>query len=250
MSKINLESAENNMDKISRTLAELNQLVESKKEEIEQNLSKFNELLSSNRKKSEQLINEQNSEEALKTELQSKLDQLSNELDELTHQRSVLEAEIASKQKDLEALANLILEKEKKKTELQLTVESNQQKLDTINRKIEEYEALIEATKEETEANRKIKEQEIIELEEQYQTTVSRVKALKYLVKKNLINLPEVQVIRSLSAPGMDSEQNIRKMSGVSDQLIRKILLDLDSKGIISFDPLTGKIQVLTTIDI
>ena len=47
------------------------------------------------------------------------------------------------------------------------------------------------------------------ELMEQFNRMVSRSKALIYLVKKDVINLPEIQVIRSLKVPGVDNEENL-----------------------------------------
>ena len=48
----------------------------------------------------------------------------------------------------------------------------------------------------------------------------------------------------------MDNEENIRKTSGVSDEVVRKVLLDLDERGVISFDPLTRKVQKIGEIDL
>ncbi|MBY9001007.1 MAG: hypothetical protein KGD64_08845 [Candidatus Heimdallarchaeota archaeon] len=88
------------------------------------------------------------------------------------------------------------------------------------------------------------------DLNGQYTQMISRSKALKYLVKKDIVVLPEIQVIRSLTTPGINTEENLKKMSGVSDQVIRNILVELANREIITFESHTGRFQVITEIDI
>lgn len=159
-------------------------------------------------------------------------------------------SEIQSKRQDLEKLNSVILTEEKNKTELQTETVGKEEKLQSLNRKIEENQVLIEATKEETEKEILAKNQELMKLSDEKDKIISRAKALKYLLKKNIISLPEINVIRSLNVPGVDTEENIRKTSGVSDQIVRKILMDLDERGIITYETLSGKVQKLTRIDI
>ena len=94
------------------------------------------------------------------------------------------------------------------------------------------------------------REIKIAELTEHHNRILSRSKSLEYLIKKDIITLPEIQVIRSLNTPGIDTMDNLRKTSGVSVEIIRKILRDLDSREIITFDSSSGKIRKLTKIDI
>jgi chromosome segregation ATPase len=250
MSKVNLESAKNNIERVSSNLSELQQLLLSKKEEISNKVKDFDDLLSNFFKNADEKNQAISQEEERKTNNTSKLDQLNQQLQELTHQKDILLSEISSKQKDIEQLSNVTLEREKSNTELTLQVDSNTERISDFKRKIEELDVLSQATRDETKEEMRRREIKNAELNEQYNRLISRSRALIYLVKNDIVNLPEIQVLRSLNVPGVDSELNLRKTSGVSENLIRNVLVDLDRREIISFDPHTGRIQILTNIDI
>ena len=250
MSKVNLESAKNNIERVSSNLNELQQLLLSKKEEISNKVKDFNDLLSNFFKNADEKNQAISQEEERKSDNTSKLNQLNQQLQELTHQKDILQSEISSKQRDIEQLTNVTLEREKTNTELTLQVDSNTERISDFKRKIEELDVLSQATRDETKEEMRRREIKNAELNEQYNRIISRSRALIYLVKNDLVNLPEIQVLRSLNVPGVDSELNLRKTSGVSENLIRNVLVDLDRREIISFDPHTGRIQILTNIDI
>ncbi len=250
MSRVNLESAQNNIERLSNNLNELQQILSSKTDELNVKIREFNDVLSSFSREAEEKNQSINSLEEIKSKNNEELEQLNKDLQELTYRKDVLQSEIASKRKDIEQISALVLEREKTNTEANLQVDSLTERVANFNRKVEEFEVLTNALVEETKEQTRTREIKNAELSEQYTRIISRSKALQYLVKKDIISLPEIQVIRSLNTPGIDTIDNLRKTSGVSEDIIRKILQDLDRREVIAFNPSTGKIQVLTRIDI
>ncbi|UJG43299.1 MAG: hypothetical protein K9W46_13115 [Candidatus Heimdallarchaeum endolithica] len=250
MSKVNVQIALNNIERIKSELEELTQLVVGLKEDLNYSVENSKNSLSSILKKNEEKSENINILETTRKDLQRQISEKTSELNEKTSKKDILNSEIQSKRQDLEKLNSVILTEEKNKTELQTETIGKEEKLQTLNRKIEEKQVLIEATREDTEKEILAKNEQIRKLNDEKDKIVSRAKALKYLLKKNIISLPEINVIRSLNVPGVDTEENIRKTSGVSDQIVRKILMDLDERGIITYETLSGKVQKLTEIDI
>jgi chromosome segregation ATPase len=250
MSRVNLESAKNNIERILTSLNEIQQLLTSKTQEINGKVREFNDSLTSYFRQAEEKDQQIKQEEEKKASNSSTLEQDNQKLQELTHNKDVLQSEITSKQRDIEQLSALILEREKTFTELSVQVDSLTERISDLKRKDEELEVLTQATLDEVKEELRRKEIQHAELSTEYNKMISRTKALKYLVKQDIVNFPEIQVIRSLTVPGVDNEENLKKTSGVSDQIIRNILTDLDRRGIIAFDLHTGKFQVLTELDI
>ena len=250
MSRVNLESAQNNVERITTNLNELQQILVSKKEEISSKINEISGILSSFFKQADELNQLISQEEEKKSKNTAELDQLNQKLQGLNHNKDVLQSEIASKQKDIQQLLDLIMEREQIFTELNMQVDSLTEKISGFKRKIEELDVLSQSTLEETKEEMRNREIKLADLKGQYTKMVSRSKALKYLVQKDIVVLPEIQVIRSLTGPGINTEENLKKMSGVSDQIIRNILVELDKREIITFNQSTGAFQVITEIDI
>jgi len=250
MSRVNLESAQNNIERLASNLNELIQVLTSKKGEIDSKVRDFSEELASFFKEVDEINQSINSGEEKKTQSSSQLDQLSNELQEITYRKDVLQSEITSKQRDIEQLSALILEREKISTEANLQVDSLNERISDLRRKIEEFDVLTNALNEETKEHTRAREIKLAELDNNINRVISRSKSLQFLVKKDIVTLPEIQVLRSLNTPGVDTAENLKKTSGVSDDLIRKILQDLARREIIQYDPTSGRFQILTSIDI
>ncbi len=250
MSRVNLESAQNNIERLAANLEELQQVLASKKEEINGKIRELTEVLSSFFKEADEINQTINSGEEKKSQSSNQLDQLKNELQELNHRRDILLSEITSKQKDIEQLSALILEREKVSTEVILQVDSLKERVADLRRKIEEFNVLTDALNEETKEQTRTREIKNAELENNFNRILSRSKSLQYLVKNDIVTLPEIQVLRSLNVPGVDNAENLKKTSGVSDDIIRKILQDLSQREIIEYDPASGKFKLLSKIDI
>ena len=250
MSRVNLESAQNNIERLAANLEELQQVLASKKEEINGKIRELTEVLSSFFKEADEINQTINSGEEKKSQSSNQLDQLKNELQELNHRRDILLSEITSKQKDIEQLSALILEREKVSTEVILQVDSLKERVADLRRKIEEFNVLTDALNEETKEQTRTREIKNAELENNFNRILSRSKSLQYLVKNDIVTLPEIQVLRSLNVPGVDNAENLKKTSGVSDDIIRKILQDLSQREIIEYDPASGKFKLLSDIDI
>ena len=250
MSRVNLESAQNNIERLAANLEELQQVLASKKEEINGKIRELTEVLSSFFKEADEINQTINSGEEKKSQSSNQLNQLKNELQELNHRRDILLSEITSKQKDIERLSALILEREKVSTEVILQVDSLKERVADLKRKIEEFDVLTDALNEETKEQTRTREIKNAELENNYNRILSRSKSLQYLVKNDIVTLPEIQVLRSLNVPGVDNAENLKKTSGVSDDIIRKILQDLSQREIIEYDPASGKFKLLSDIDI
>lgn len=250
MSRVNLESAHNNVERISNNLNELQQILSSKKDELKAKINEINGILSTYFKQADdnnQLIAQ---EEEKKNKNTTELDQFKQKLQELNHNKDVLQSEISSKQKDIQQLLNLIMEREQISTELSMQIDSLNEKLDGFKRKIEEFDVLQQSTSEETSKILRERELQLTDIRTKYTQMVSRSKALKYLVKKDIVVLPEIQVLRSLTTPGINTEENLKKMSGVADEVIRKILVELAQREIITYESHTGRFQVISDIDI
>lgn len=250
MSRVNLESAQNNIGRVTSNLDELQQILSSKKDEVATKINEINGILTTYFKQADDLNQLIAQEEEKKSNNTAELDQLNQKLQELTHNKDVLQSEISSKQKDIQQLLNLIMEREQISTELNMQVDSLDEKMSGFKRKIEELDVLSQSTSSETSEAIRNKEVQLADLNGQYTMMISRSKALKYLVKKDIVVLPEVQVIRSLTTPGISTEENLKKMSGVSEEIIRNILVELAKREIISFEPHTGRFQVISEIDI
>ncbi|MHA1345484.1 MAG: hypothetical protein ACTSVO_10400 [Candidatus Heimdallarchaeaceae archaeon] len=250
MSRVNLESAQNNVERVTSNLNELQQILSSKKDEVTAKINEINGTLSTYFKQADDLNQLIAQEEEKKNKSTAELDQLNQKLQELNHNKDVLQSEISSKQKDIQQLLNLIMEREQISTELSMQVDSLNEKISGFKRKIEELDVLSQSTSNETSQALRNKEIQLADLNGQYTQMISRSKALKYLVKKDIVVLPEIQVIRSLTTPGINTEENLKKTSGVSEQIIRDILVELAKREIISFEPHTGRFQVISEIDI
>ncbi len=250
MSRVNLESAQNNIERLSNNLNELQQMLSSKSDELSAKIREFNDVLTSFFREADEKTQSFNKEEDRRRTNNAELDQLNNKLQELTVKKDILQSEIASKQRDIEQLSALVLEREKLRTEASLQVDSLTERISNFNRKIEETDVLANALVEETKEQTRTLEIKNVELTNQYNRIVTRAKSLEYLIKKDIVMLPEIQVLRSLNTPGIDTLDNLRKTSGVSEEVIRKILQDLARREIVAYDPSTGRIQLLTRIDI
>ena len=250
MSKVNLESAKNNIEKVLTSLNELQQLLTSKTDEVNTKIRDLNENLASFFKQAENFTQLINQEEEKKSSKNSQLDEMTKNIHELTHSKDVLTSDISSNQRNIEQLSTIILEKEKTFTEISVQVDSLNGRIENLERKDEEIDVLTQVTLDETKEELRRKEIQHAEITSEYNKMISRSKALIYLIKKDIVNLPEIQVIRSLTVPGVNNEENLKKTSGVSDQIIRNILSDLDRREIITFDTHTGKFEILTNIDI
>ena len=250
MSRVNLESAQNNIERVTANLNELQQILSSKKDEVATKISEINGILTTYFKQADDLNQLIAQEEEKKSKNTVELDQLNQKLQELTHSKDVLQSEISSKQKDIQQLLNLIMEREQISTELNMQVDSLNEKMSGFKRKMEELDVLSQATSSETSEVIRNKEIQLANLNGQFTQMISRSKALKYLVQKDIVVLPEVQVIRSLTTPGINTEDNLKKMSGVSEEIIRNILVELAKREIISYEPHTGRFQVISEIDI
>ncbi len=250
MSRVNLESAQNNIERLSSNLNELQQMLSSKNDELNAKIREFNDVLNSFFRESDEKNQFFSKEEERKRQNNEQLEQLNSKLQELTSRKDILQSEIASKQQDIAQLSALVLEREKLNTEASLQVDSLTDRIANFNRKIEEFDVLTNALVEENKEKTRTLEIKNAELTEQYSRIVSRSKSLQYLIKKDIVTLPEIKVIRSMNTPGIDTLDNLRKTSGVSEDIIRKILQDLAQREVVAFDPSTGKIQLLTKIDI
>jgi chromosome segregation ATPase len=250
MSRVNLESAQNNIERLSGNLNELQQMLSSKNAELSAKIREFGDVLSSFFSEADEKNQLFSKEEERKVRNNEELDQLNGKLQELTSRKDILQSEITSKQRDIEQISALVLEREKINTEASLQVDSLNDRIANFNRKIEEFDVLTNALVEETKDQTRTLEIKNAELTEQYNRIVSRSKSLQYLIKKDIVTLPEIQVIRSLNTPGIDTLDNLRKTSGVSEEIIRKILQDLARREVVAYDPNTGKIQILSRIDI
>ena len=250
MSRVNLESAQNNIERLSNNLNELRQMLSSKSDELSAQIREFNDVLTSFFREADEKNQSYGKEEDRRRANNAELDQLNNKLQELTVKKDILQSEIVSKQKDIEQLSALVLEREKLRTEASLQVDSLTERISNFNRKIEETDVLTNALVEETKEQTRTLEIQYVELNNQYNRIVTRAKSLEYLIKKDIVMLPEIQVLRSLNTPGIDTLDNLRKTSGVSEEIIRKILQDLARREIVTYDPSTGRIQLLTRIDI
>ncbi len=250
MSRVNLESAQNNVERVTSNLSELHQILSSKKDEVTTKINEINEILSTYFKQADDLNQLIAQEEEKKSNSATELDQFNQKLQELTHSKDVLQSEISSKQKDIQQLLNLIMEREQISTELNMQVDSLNEKMSGFKRKIEELDVLSKSISSETSGAIRNKEIQLANLNGQFTQMISRSKALKYLVQKDIVVLPEVQVIRSLTTPGINTEENLKKMSGVSEEIIRNILVELAKREIISYEPHTGRFQVISEIDI
>ncbi len=250
MSKANVQTAINDIEKFRTGLSELTQLIDNLKEEIGKELTEGNGLL-------EEILNKVNTKLSTLEQLEEKqanlkkaLNDNNNLLQEKQYKKEVLVSENDSKKKDIDQLSSLILGDEKTKTEIQTEIVGKEERVVNLKQEIEEHKALIETTKEDMEKDIEERNSKKRQIDSELTRIITRSKALKYLIKKNMVNLPEIKVIRSLNVPGVDTEANIRKTSGVADQIVRKILMDLDERGIISFETLSGKVQKRTEIDI
>ena len=250
MSRVNLESAQNNIERVTTNLNELQQILSSKKDEVATKISEISRILSTYFKQADDLNQLIAQEEEKKSNNTAELGQLNQKLQELNHSKDVLQSEISSKQKDIQQLLDLIMEREQISTELNMQVDSLNEKMSGFKRKIEELDVLSQATSSETSEAIRNKEVQLADLNGQFTQMISRSKALKYLVQKDIVVLPEVQVIRSLTTPGINTEENLKKMSGVSEEIIRNILVELSKRKIISYEPHTGRFQVISEIDI
>ncbi|MCK5304284.1 MAG: hypothetical protein KAJ72_03475, partial [Candidatus Heimdallarchaeota archaeon] len=205
MSRVNLESAQNNIERVTTNLNELQQILSSKKDEVATKISEISRILSTYFKQADDLNQLIVQEEEKKSNNTAELDQLNQKLQELNHSKDVLQSEISSKQKDIQQLLNLIMEREQISTELNMQVDSLDEKMSGFKRKIEELDVLSQATSSETSETIRNKEIRLADLNSQYTMMISRSKALKYLVKKDIVVLPEVKVIRSLTTPGINT---------------------------------------------
>ncbi len=142
------------------------------------------------------------------------------------------------------------MEREKISTEVILQVDSLKERVADLKRKIEEFDVLTNALNEETKEQTRTREIKNAELDNNYNRILSRSKSLQYLVKKDIVTLPEIKILRSLNTPGVDNAENLKKTVGVSDDIIRKILQDLSRREIIEYEPTSGKFKLLSSIDI
>lgn len=250
MSKLDIESAKHNTDRIKSDIQELLQMVVSQKEAFDGYILEFESLLTS-------LIEDiaENNEEIAESEkrsdeLSKESEELANAINNLTKKRELLSTKNIQKNTDLTRRREEKLKLEAEKSNLEAQIRTKKEVINNKEEEIKLLEERINETKQNTESIKKQKKEQLEKYKTEYIQIVSKAKALLYLLKKDVISLPEVKVIRTLNRPGLDDETNIVKTAGVSHDLVRRVLLDLDEREIISFDPLSKKIEVKMDLDL
>lgn len=78
----------------------------------------------------------------------------------------------------------------------------------------------------------------------------AKYSALKFLIKKNILDIPELKVIRVLKGQKTTSLSFIERSTSLKTSFIQHVVKGLAERGAIEFNPSTGEIKVLEKIKI
>ncbi len=214
---------------------------------------------------------------------QKGLDDLKNPIDELIDFEKKRKEEISTFESNNDALTRerATLKEEKSSNE---TLASEKQsnlselvdkraKLETqlreINVEISEIKNKLAGAKDEhsslSEANKKItneivsivssSEVKILDIEKKVEAkkdAIRRVKgermALEFLIKKNHIEFNELKIIKTLEGRSNTDLNTVSKVTGISDALITKTLESLMKRNLITYDPTSGAIVIVSSL--
>ena len=88
------------------------------------------------------------------------------------------------------------------------------------------------------------------QIEKQNKMLEQKFKALQYLIKKQYVSPPEVNIIKTLTQSGVNNVNVLEKATGLEKQIITKTLQNLNSRGLIEFNSASGEFKVLKQLDI
>ena len=146
-----------------------------------------------------------------------------------------LEQQVTAEEKQLEALEIEVRTIERSLREKDENLGENDAKLKAID---EQYLDKIEELKEKA----KQAEEEVGILEAKY-------KALRYLLKENIITMPEAKVAMELKGRDTTTIDHLAKTTFIGRIKVKDILEQLAKRGIIEFDN-SGQVRVLKPIDL
>ena len=201
MSKINIESATSSYERFNSELQNLMKLMSSQKDTLEQHIINYKEKIDGQSKKAETLngsITTLTNKKKFKLEEE---EQKRKEFAGIIENIEKFEKQISEFSHSLKMLDEELQQKEREKGTLTVSIESIEKNLkDNENKNnslIEEISSL------EQEITRQVqeKEKEKESLSVQHTRIVIRSKSLLYLLKHDIVVLPEVKVIRTLKNP-------------------------------------------------
>ncbi|MHA1582122.1 MAG: hypothetical protein ACTSYM_06490 [Candidatus Baldrarchaeia archaeon] len=226
------EAFNRNIDIISRDIDSLTERLERLKnkfierqnieEEKEKTVSELEAAISS-------LESEKTQAENKLSELKENEIQFNQQLKELETELAKTREEISSVKENISSIEQACKEKEDEIAKLEKEIE---------NIKMEHDKAIASLRSSyEKESNR------LNELKAKYS-------ALKFLIRKNILDIPELKVIRVIKDHKTTSVSFIEKSTSLKTSLIQHVVKGLAERGVIEFNPNTGEIKTLKEIKI
>ncbi len=221
----NIDIISRDIDSLTERLERLkNKLIEKQniEEEKEKTVSELEAAISS-------LESEKTQAENKLSELKENEIKLSQQLKELETELTKTREEISSIKENISSLEQACKEKEDEITKLEKEIE---------NIRMEHDKAIASL--------RSSYEKELNRLNE----LKAKYSALKFLIRKNVLDIPELKVIRVIKDQKSTSISFVEKSTSLKTSFIQHVVKGLAERGVIEFNPNTGEIKTLKEIKI
>lgn len=174
--------------------------------------------------------------ESEKTQAENKLSTLKENEVQLNQQLTELDTELAKVREEISNMKENISRIEQTSKEKENKIAELRKEIENIKMEHDKAIASLRSTYEK-ESNR------LNELKAKYS-------ALKFLIKKNILDIPELKVIRVLKGQKTTSLSFIERSTSLKTSFIQHVVKGLAERGAIEFNPSTGEIKVLEKIKI
>lgn len=215
----------NEIDRLLQLSAHLQEMWENKKATEEE----LNRELSS-------LEGELTAESREKTKLESVDSTQTKVIEEARAERERLQQEVSIAKKTLEDLEDQVRNIERTSRNNSSVITDLEAKLvagdDQFTEKIQQLEE---------ESSEAIMEAELLE---------AKFKALRYLLRENIITMPEAKVAAELKGKESTTIDHLQKTTFIGRFKVKEILIKMDEQKIVQFDKGSGEVKVLSAIDL
>ena len=230
------------------------QQLQSITQDLVKNASQIlDELLTTVKAKHESTMQKEKEVQELKEkrrELESTNQAISSDIDSVQKSIEQKDAEIETAQKKLRELEMKLDDLKKKEINVKQEVTFLTEQLQEMREKFEK----VTSEKQQEEEKHKQHVQSLVDekerLEKKNRKLEQRFKALLYLIKKQYVNPPEVNIIRTMVQSGVNNVNVLEKSTGLEKQIITKTLQNLNSRGLIEFNSASGEFKILKQFDI
>jgi chromosome segregation ATPase len=238
---------------LQKNQAVVEELMATTQRELTAILTQINKL----QEKAAQLQKDWEERHASEEELTREVSSLEGELSAESEERGKLESTSASQQK---VIIKAKAEREKIQRELaevENRLETAEDEIRNINRALRDVEKnTVNVDEKLSSSDEKLADQlqtlasQVTEARENAELQEAKYKALRYLLQKGIISMPEAKVATELQGKDATTLDHLQKTTFIGRFKVREIIQQMAERKIVRFEKGTGQVKVLKTIDL